>query len=598
MKIIFKLTLGFMFISILVGFLAYMGYNSTISIKNEYDRVAFETVPVLESLNSIKLAGIRIIDTTNELVALSSQDKIIKIVDNEELAEANKTLEKSFKDYEIQVHTYFPEENETLENIRNSTQNIVRLNHELIELRKKNFIDNMPKIKKKQLELTEVETKFLNFIDIAIETENKELKERTENGEKKIIEMRNNSILLGFFTFLVAISTGFFISNRLSTPIINLKNASIEIGKGNLDTIIDIKTKDEIEDLSTSFNKMTQDLKKSNDETISAKNFANNIIRSMVDTLVVLNFDNNIKIVNNSFLDLLGYKENELIGKSINIILDEDLKKNFTNDKEIIEKKTFISCEGNYLTKKGEKIPVAFLASIMYDKEGKIEGIVCVARDITEPKIINEKIKKSLEEKEILLREIHHRVKNNMQIISSLLMLQSQYIKNKEDADIFVDSQNRIVSMSLIHEKLYQSSDLSKIDFKEYIEEMLSGLFQSYGVNSGNIALNIKVDNISMAIDSAIPCGLIINELVTNSLKYAFPEGRNGEITISLRSIDGTMIELVVGDNGVGIPKDLDIRTTESLGLHLVTILAENQLHGNIALNRDKGTEFQIKFRG
>ena len=127
---------------------------------------------------------------------------------------------------------------------------------------------------------------------------------------------------------------------------------------------------------------------------------------------------------------------------------------------------------------------------------------------------------------------------------------------------------------------------------------MLSGLFQSYGVNSGNIALNIKVDNISLAIDSAIPCGLIINELVTNSLKYAFPEGRNGVITISLRSIDGTMIELAVGDNGVGIPKDLDIRTTESLGLHLVTILAENQLHGKIALNRDKGTEFQIKFRG
>ena len=457
-----------------------MGYNATISIKNEYDRVAFETVPVLESLNSIRLAGIRIIDTTNELVALSSQDKIIKIEDNEELAEANKTLGTSFKEYEIQIHTYFPEENETLENIRNSTQNIVRLNHELIELRKKNFIDNMPKIKKKQLELTEVETKFLNFIDVAIEMENKELKERTENGEKKIIEMRTNSILLGLLTFLAAISTGVFISNRLSTPIINLKNASIEIGKGNLDTIIDIKTEDEIEDLSKSFNKMTQDLKKSNDETISA----------------------------------------------------------------------------------------------------------------------NEKIKKSLEEKEVLLREIHHRVKNNMQIISSLLRLQSQYIKNKEDAEMFVDSQNRIESMSLIHEKLYRSSDLTKIDFKEYIEDMLSGLFQSYGVNSGNIALNIKVDNISLAIDSAIPCGLIINELVTNSLKYAFPEGRNGVITISLRSIDGTMIELAVGDNGVGIPKDLDIRTTESLGLHLVTILAENQLHGKIALNRDKGTEFQIKFRG
>ncbi len=179
MKIITKLTLGFLFISILVGFLAYVGYNATISIKNEYDRVAFETIPVLESLNSIRLAGIRIIDTTNELVALSSQDKIIKIEDNEELADANRTLENSFKKYEIQIHTYFPEENQTLENIRNSTQNILRLNHELIGLRKKNFIDNIPKIKKKQIELTEVEFEFLNLIDIAIETENKELEERT-----------------------------------------------------------------------------------------------------------------------------------------------------------------------------------------------------------------------------------------------------------------------------------------------------------------------------------------------------------------------------------------------------------------------------------
>ncbi len=205
-------------------------------------------------------------------------------------------------------------------------------------------------------------------------------------------------------------------------------------------------------------------------------------------------------------------------------------------------------------------------------------------------------IKESLTEKEVLLREIHHRVKNNMQIISSLLRLQSGYITEKKYMDMFKESQNRIISMSLIHEKLYQSKGLARIDFNEYIRDLVNGLFHSYGV-SGSIALNIDGKDVSLGVDSAIPCGLIINELVTNSLKHAFPEGREGEIRISLRSIEENMIELLVSDNGVCIPEDVDIRKTESLGLHLVTILVENQLHGEINLNRSKGTEFQIKFR-
>jgi two-component sensor histidine kinase len=207
-----------------------------------------------------------------------------------------------------------------------------------------------------------------------------------------------------------------------------------------------------------------------------------------------------------------------------------------------------------------------------------------------------EQINESLKEKEMLLREIHHRVKNNMQIISSLLRLQSRDITDKKYNDMFTDSQNRIASMSLIHEKLYQSKGLARIDFNDYIRDLVNGLFQSYGVN-GRIALSLDVRDISLGIDSAIPCGLIINELVTNSLKHAFPEGRKGEIRILLNPTGENMIELVVSDNGVSIPEDVDIKKTESLGLHLVTILVENQLHGEINLDRSKGTEFLIKFK-
>ncbi len=209
---------------------------------------------------------------------------------------------------------------------------------------------------------------------------------------------------------------------------------------------------------------------------------------------------------------------------------------------------------------------------------------------------VEEQIKESLTEKEVLLKEIHHRVKNNMQIISSLLRLQSRDVTEKKYIDMFTDSQNRITSMSLIHEKLYQSKGLAKIDFDDYIRDLANGLFQSYGANS-NIKLFIDVRDVSLGIDSAIPCGLIVNELVTNSLKHAFPDDRRGEVLISLHPNPENMIELIVRDNGVSIPANIDIRKTESLGLHLVTILVENQLHGEINLNRSKGTEFLIKFK-
>jgi two-component sensor histidine kinase len=163
---------------------------------------------------------------------------------------------------------------------------------------------------------------------------------------------------------------------------------------------------------------------------------------------------------------------------------------------------------------------------------------------------------------------------------------------------MFRDSQNRITTMSLVHEKLYMSKDLANIEFKEYIRDLVNGLFQSHGVKAETIELKINVGNVLLGIDHAIPCGLIINELITNSLKYAFSDKRKGEIKVSLHINHENMVELIVSDNGMGIPSDLDFRKTESLGLRLVTILSEDQLHGSIDLDRSRGTEFKIKFNG
>jgi two-component sensor histidine kinase len=217
--------------------------------------------------------------------------------------------------------------------------------------------------------------------------------------------------------------------------------------------------------------------------------------------------------------------------------------------------------------------------------------------DITERKLAEEALRSSLKEKEVLLREIHHRVKNNLQAITSLLKLQSAKIKEKPYADILKESQYRIKSMAYVHEKLYQSGDFSKIDFKSYVKTLVNSLFRSYGVNPAKIALRVEVDEVSLELDSAIPCGLIINELVSNALKYAFPEDRKGEVRVALGSTKEDKFMLTVSDNGAGMPEHIDFRNTESLGLHLVTILAEDQLHGKVELNRIEGTKYCIKFK-
>ncbi len=212
---------------------------------------------------------------------------------------------------------------------------------------------------------------------------------------------------------------------------------------------------------------------------------------------------------------------------------------------------------------------------------------------LTEVTAKNEFLKKSLREQEILLREIHHRVNNNMQIISSLLSLQSTQVKDERDLDLFIDSQNRVKSMSKIHERLYQSNDLSSVQFAEYVMSLLNDLFSSHRASPG-IRLKADIENISFNMETAIPCGLIINELVSNALKYAFPNGQ-GEIYVSLMHSRENKYLLTISDNGIGLPADIDFENTQSLGFRLINNLT-NQLEGKIDLDVKNGTKFKILF--
>jgi PAS domain S-box-containing protein len=332
-------------------------------------------------------------------------------------------------------------------------------------------------------------------------------------------------------------------------------------------------------------------------ELKSTKEKLESFINNTSDAITITDLEGNILQVNKGFERIYGWTAEEAMGMKLPTIPDHIMPEIRNLFEEVKAGKVITAHETVRQRKDGSLFDVSATISSIKDADGNVVAFAGISRDITEHKRAEEQTICSLKEKETLLREIHHRVKNNMQVISSLLRLQSKYIKDRDDIDIFKDSENRIYSMSLVHEKLYQSRDFTKIDFDVYVNDLVKSLLYSYGA-SNSIVPNINVNNVSLGIDSAIPCGLIINELVSNSLKYAFPDGRRGDIRIFLRNEDENDIVLSIKDNGVGIPHGIDFDKNDSLGLHLVKILAENQLQGEIHLDRSKGTDFTIRFKG
>ncbi|MGZ7067688.1 MAG: histidine kinase dimerization/phosphoacceptor domain -containing protein [Methanobacterium sp.] len=297
------------------------------------------------------------------------------------------------------------------------------------------------------------------------------------------------------------------------------------------------------------------------------------------------------------------------------ILVDESYEDipNFFGDKYIKSEIQEDACEAlDFFPNLGDKGKwLHFTATAIRNSKGEIIGAIETLEDVTEQKKAESEIIKSLDEKEVLLREIHHRVKNNLQIISSLINLQSNKMDDPKMFDSFKEIQNRVKSIALIHEKLYQSKDISKINFAEYIPQLASDLYRSYEI-SPFIDLEVKADDILLDINKALPCGLIINELITNSIKHAFPEIKNykypgeisasnsnrikkGKININFSNISD-VYELNIFDNGIGYPDDLDIEKTETLGLRLVNSL-KGQLNSEIELKNNEGAHFRLTFR-
>jgi len=309
-----------------------------------------------------------------------------------------------------------------------------------------------------------------------------------------------------------------------------------------------------------------------------------------------------IKDINQGFVTTTGYLREEVLGRSSDDVgLWEDVADRDRFYEAVGEEGVTDGFEAGFRLKDGS-ISRGLLSARTLNLSGRPHLLITV-RDITSLMEAHQNLRASLDEKEVLLREVHHRVKNNLQVVSGLLDLQSHNITDPETQAVNKESQSRIMAMALIHEELYQSTDLSRVHFGHYIRTLCNNLMTSYGVREGRIDLKIDTRVTEMIMDTAIPCGLIINELVTNALKHAFPDGRKGHIHLSFRQHpdtrkerEGESYELVVKDDGVGIPDDLDIGNMRSLGLKLVRALAE-QLGGGLEMSGKDGTCFRIVFK-
>ena len=313
-----------------------------------------------------------------------------------------------------------------------------------------------------------------------------------------------------------------------------------------------------------------------------------------------LDTDFSISSVNSEFIRVFSERMGKSIQKGSNFFKNFtenltpdliDLMEVYYNKARNGESQKF---ESIIFDSKGQKmIFETFLSPIKIEGQNKF-GIACLAVDLTYKKETEIELRTLLSEKEVLLKEVHHRVKNNLQVISSILNLQSSYVKDQNTLDILRESQNRIKSMSFIHESLYRSDDFSYVNFSGYINSLASNLVQSYIIEHGDIHLELSLGDLNLNLDQAIPCGLIINELVSNSIKYAFPDKRQGNIRIELNQ-DKEKLYLSVSDNGIGLPSNFDVENTDTLGLQLVYTLI-SQLDGDIKVINKKGTTFLFNF--
>ncbi len=404
--------------------------------------------------------------------------------------------------------------------------------------------------------------------------------------------------LTAFFLFLMV----YYFKIRFILPLNRIALQMSSISDGNYGIKLLHSDYSEISGFYETFSQMVLSVSSRENAILKSENLLDRIFKTMRDAITVCDKNGNITFMNPTAKKYSGLSAGDNIFKSKNPTAayfdfkDEPIEKNLLPLYDAFKTKT--NQTGIY---KMQFTDSAFkwLSEYVYvfeDDDHNFDGMLSCAADITELKVSSQKISDTLREKDVLLKEIHHRVKNNLQIISSLLSLQANTLKNTEITSILSESRNRVKTMALIHEKLYQSSDLTRIEIRSYLKNLVQQIFAGSSADIRQISYEVRSDNVFMSIDDAVPCGLIINELVSNSIKHAFNDGRKGRIIVEFLLLPNGKRSLAVADDGEGIPHNFDIDKTDSLGMKLVSSLSK-QIGGepNI-IRQDNGTAVIIIF--
>ena len=411
------------------------------------------------------------------------------------------------------------------------------------------------------------------------EAAERELREAVGVVEAALAKADRDNTLLTVFALGLAVLLGFLTTRSIARPIAGLCDAADRLGAGDLAVRVTEPSSDELGALAASFNDMAERLQ----TTTVSKSYVDEIIRSMGEMLIATDPAGRVQTVNRAAVEQLGWSELELVGRDVGeVIRGPGSGASGPGEAEVV-------------TRSGATLPVVCTPRDLHDSAGRPQGRVWVARDIRRRKQVEEELRRSLAEKEALLREVHHRVKNNLQVVSSLLCLQAADSPSPEAARLFHESENRIRSMALIHEQLYRSGDLARIDFRDYVDGLTRNVLASAGEVGRPVRLTLDVDPVPLDLDIAIACGLVLNELLSNALKHAFPDGRSGTITVAFHCADASAT-LVVADDGIGLPGPPNGQEHPgSLGQRLVTALVR-QLGGISSVEGDSGTRFTLTF--
>ena len=346
-------------------------------------------------------------------------------------------------------------------------------------------------------------------------------------------------------------------------------------------------------------------MSKESEKIFESKTILSGIINTAEDAIISVDYNQNIILFNQGAEKIFCYSAEEIIGKNLGMLLPESIRSDHSEHinnfgkSEIVSKGMKDRSEITGLRKNGDIFPAeANISQVEIDGR---QIFTAILRDVSEQKLIENKLRESLKEKEILLQEVNHRVKNNLQVILSLFALQGESINDPERIAMLSEIRLRIQSMAMIHEKIYKSERLGQINFHQYVKDLTTEIFHTYSTSSGGVRLNLEVAPVSLEINRAVPFALILNELTSNALKYAFTAKEKGNLSISLKLEKDKLLLLTVCDDGVGIPKKIQFSKTKTLGLRLARVLT-HQLNGKAELKenpyckKSRGTMFVFRF--